>query len=304
MQFPSENDFSVNIKDYFKQKTAQVDSWLDRLLPAENAEPAVIHQAMRYSVFAGGKRLRPILAIAAGEIFGADERELMPAACSLEMIHTYSLIHDDLPAMDNDDLRRGMPTCHVKFGEAMAILAGDALLTQAFLTLADYETRKPDLKAQVISEVARAAATTGSLIGGQVMDIQSEGKQISGQQLEAIHHAKTGALIRCSVRIGAIIGGASESELGAITKYGEKAGLAFQVADDVLDETATSAELGKTAGKDQASKKATYTSLYGTDGARKMAEMLCREAIASARQIGLGTETLESIAHFIVARKS
>lgn len=303
-QFPSKQESSVSISDYFKRKAATVDEWLDHLLPAESETPGTIHQAMRYSVFAGGKRMRPILAIATGEIFGADERELLPAACSLEMIHTYSLIHDDLPAMDNDDLRRGMPTCHIKFGEAMAILAGDALLTQAFLTLADYQTSSWDRKVRVISEAARAAATTRALIGGQVLDIQSEGKQITGEQLEAIHRAKTGALIRCSVRIGAILGGASPTELDALTEYGEKAGLAFQVADDLLDETATSEELGKTAGKDAATQKATYTALYGLNGAREMASRLCQEAILAVRRTERDTRILESIARFIVERKS
>jgi geranylgeranyl diphosphate synthase type II len=303
-QCPSKTKPLVNISEYFKQKAAQVDLWLDRLLPPESEIPATIHQAMRYSTFAGGKRLRPILTIATGGIFGADERELMPAACSIEMIHTYSLIHDDLPAMDNDDLRRGMPTCHVKFGEAMAILAGDALLTQAFLTLADYETSNAEKKARVVSEVAHAAATTRALIGGQVLDIQSEGKPVSGAQLEEIHRAKTGALIRCSVRIGAIIGGASEDELESLTEYGEKAGLAFQVADDLLDETATSEELGKTAGKDAASQKATYTSLYGVDGARQMADRLCREAIGATKKVRQDTAVLSAIARFIVERRS
>jgi geranylgeranyl diphosphate synthase type II len=294
----------VDIKQYFKRKAELVERELDRLLPAETETPPTIHQAMRYSVFAGGKRLRPILAIAAGEIFGASESELLPAASALEMIHTYSLIHDDLPAMDNDDLRRGMPTCHVKFGEAMAILAGDALLTQAFVTLADYETSHPDRKARVISEVAKAAATKNALIGGQVLDMQSEGKPVSGQQLEEIHRGKTGALIRCSIRVGAILGGASEAELSALTVYGEKAGLAFQVADDLLDEIGTSEELGKTAGKDAASHKATYTALYGIHGAREMAERLCREAIAAVRNLERDTKVLESIARFIVERRS
>ncbi len=304
MQFPSSSQLAIDVTAYFKQQAPKVDEWLDRLLPDEHETPQTIHQAMRYSIFAGGKRLRPILAIATGELFGADERELLPAACSLEMIHTYSLIHDDLPAMDNDDFRRGRPTCHIKFGEAMAILAGDALLTQAFLILADYETSSLERKVRVISEVAHAAATTRALIGGQVLDIQSEGRQITGEQLESIHRAKTGAMIRCSVRVGAIIGGANERELDALTEYGEKAGLAFQVADDLLDETATSEELGKTAGKDAESQKATYTSLYGIAGARKMAANLCQEAIAAARRAERETKVLESIAQFIVERKS
>jgi geranylgeranyl pyrophosphate synthase len=294
----------VKINEYFQQKAARVDHWLDRLLPPESEAPSIIHRAMRYSVFAGGKRLRPILTVATGEVFGAGEKYLLPAACALEMIHTYSLIHDDLPAMDNDDLRRGMPTCHIKFGEAMAILAGDALLTQAFLTLADYESQSYEIKTRVISEVAHASATTRALIGGQVLDIQSEGKPVTGAQLEEIHKAKTGALIRCAVRIGAIIGGASDDELNAITQYGEKAGLAFQVADDLLDETATSEELGKTAGKDAASQKATYTALYGIDGAGQMADRLCREAVSAARRTHRDTSILESIARFIVERRS
>jgi geranylgeranyl diphosphate synthase type II len=294
----------VNISDYFKQKNALVDEWLDRLLPAESESPATIHEAMRYSVFAGGKRLRPILAIAAGEIFGADERELLPAACSLEMIHTYSLIHDDLPAMDNDDLRRGRPTNHIVYGEAIAILAGDALLTQAFRTLADCQSTDAGRKVRVFSEVAQAAGTTRALIGGQVLDIQFEGKPVTGQQLEEIHRAKTGALIRCAVRVGAILGGANERELAALTEYGEKAGLAFQVADDLLDETATSEELGKTAGKDATSHKATYTLLYGIDGARAMADRLCREAIDAVQRIDRETTVLKNIARFIVERRS
>lgn len=303
-QCPSKPKPSVNITEYFKQKAAQVDQWLDRLLPPESEIPFTIHQAMRYSTFAGGKRLRPILTIATGEIFGADEGELLPAACSIEMIHTYSLIHDDLPAMDDDDWRRGMPTCHVKFGEAIAILAGDALLTQAFLTLADYSTSNAERKTRVISEVARAAATSRALIGGQVMDLQFEGKPVTGAQLEEIHRAKTGALICCAVRVGAIIGGASEDELKSLTEYGEKAGLAFQVADDLLDETATSEELGKTAGKDAASHKATYTSLYGVDGARQMADRLCREAITATQKVRRDPSVLSAIARFIVERRS
>ncbi|MDX2032362.1 MAG: polyprenyl synthetase family protein [Blastocatellia bacterium] len=294
----------MSIHEYFKQNAGLVDEWLERLLPAETAVPTTIHQAMRYSVFAGGKRLRPILVIAAGGIFGAAERELLPAACSLEMIHTYSLIHDDLPAMDNDDLRRGRPTSHVVYGEAMAILAGDALLTQAFSALADFETENPARKVRVISEVAAAAGTVQALIGGQVLDIQSEGRPVTGAQLEEIHRAKTGAIIRCAVRIGAILGGADDKELAALTVYGEKAGLAFQVADDLLDETATTEELGKTAGKDLASHKATYTALYGVDGARQMADRLCREAVDAVRGFAERGRLLEEIARFIVERRS
>lgn len=301
---PSKSELQFNLNQYFKLNVARVDQWLDRLLPAADDPPAVIHEAMRYSVFAGGKRLRPLLAIATGEIFGAPEHELLPAACALEMIHTYSLIHDDLPAMDDDDLRRGMPTCHVKFGEAMAILAGDALLTQAFLSLADDNATSAETRVRVIAEVSHAAATTRALIGGQVLDIQSEGRPVTGSQLEEIHRAKTGALIRCAVRIGAIIGGAAATELEALTSFGEKAGLAFQVADDLLDETATSEELGKTAGKDAASQKATYTALYGIAGAKQMADRLYSEALAAAQSIDRDTSILQQIARFIVERRS
>jgi geranylgeranyl diphosphate synthase type II len=294
----------VDIQDYFKNKILLVDQWLDRLLPDESEAPSIIHQAMRYSIFAGGKRLRPILAIAAGEIFGADEVELLPVACSLEMIHTYSLIHDDLPAMDNDDLRRGRPTNHIVYGEAMAILAGDALLTRAFQTLSAYQSANPEKQIRVLHEVAVAAGTVRALIGGQVLDISFEGKPVSGEQLEEIHRAKTGALIRCAVRAGAIAGGANPAELQALTLYGEKAGLAFQVADDLLDETGTSQELGKTAGKDAASHKATYTALYGLARARQMANRLCEEAITAARSIDRNTTALEEIARFIVERRS
>jgi geranylgeranyl diphosphate synthase type II len=292
------------IQEYFREIIAAVDSWLDRLLPAADAPPAVIHKAMRYSVFAGGKRLRPILLIATGEIFGAAESELMPAACALEMIHTYSLIHDDLPAMDDDVLRRGRSTCHVAYGEAMAILAGDALLTHAFRTLAAHGPEDAAIRLRVMAEVAQAAGTVGALIGGQVLDIQHENLAVDAEVLESIHRAKTGALIRCAVRVGAILGRASESELESLTEYGEKSGLAFQIADDLLDETGSSAELGKTAGKDAAAHKATYTALFGINGARARAETLCREAIAALDRIPRETPVLAAISRFIIGRKS
>jgi geranylgeranyl diphosphate synthase type II len=300
----SDSGTILAISEYFKQKGTLVDQWLDRLLPSEDVPPSEIHQAMRYSVFAGGKRLRPILTIATGETLGAPEEELLPVACALEMIHTYSLIHDDLPAMDNDSLRRGRPTCHVVFGEAMAILAGDALLTQAFRSLAETDALTPEKKVQVIAELAQAAGTVGALIGGQVLDLRCEGKEVDGAQLDEIHRAKTGALIRCAVRVGAVIGEASDRELELFTTYGEKAGLAFQIADDLLDETATSEQLGKTAGKDAKTKKATYTALYGVEKSRHLARQLCHEAIEAVRLTCLNTALLEEIAHFIVERKS
>ncbi len=294
---------SETITAYFKQQAARVEQWLERLLPAVSQTPATIHEAMRYSIFAGGKRLRPALVIATGEVFDAPEQALLPAACALEMIHTYSLIHDDLPAMDNDNLRRGRPTNHKVYGDAMAILAGDALLTQAFITLANIEGISAEIKVRVIAEVAQAAGTANALIGGQVLDIQNEGRQVTAEELDAIHRAKTGALIRCCVRVGTIIGSASEGDLELLTEYAEKAGLAFQIADDVLDATATSEELGKTAGKDEAAQKATYVSLYGIETARQRAAQLCREAIAAVQKIGRETAQLEAIARFIVERK-
>ncbi|MEP7272774.1 MAG: polyprenyl synthetase family protein [Acidobacteriota bacterium] len=293
-----------SIQEYFRARIALVEESLDALLPAVSEPPPLIHEAMRYSVFAGGKRLRPILVLAAGEVFGAQAADLLPAASALEMIHTYSLIHDDLPSMDNDTLRRGRPTCHVVFGEALAILAGDALLTQAFRALSGDGPVDEGIRLRVISEVAEAAGTVRALIGGQVLDIQSEGNEVDIKTLETIHRGKTGALIRCAVRVGAIIGGANEKELALVTIYGEKAGLAFQVADDLLDELATSEELGKTAGKDARTQKATYTALFGVEGARKRATELCHEAIQAVTLMGRDTETLEQIARFIVERRS
>jgi geranylgeranyl pyrophosphate synthase len=294
----------VDVSRYLKEKMARVNEWLEKLLPSVTEVPAEIHQAMHYSTMAGGKRLRPILLLAAGEAFGTDESTLMPAACALEMIHTYSLIHDDLPAMDNDNLRRGMPTCHVKFGEAIAILAGDALLTHAFRTLTDFLQIEAETRVRVISEVAQAAGTTRALIGGQVLDIQHEGRQISGDQLAEIHRAKTGALIRCAVRVGAMIGGATKQQLQFFTEYGEKIGLAFQIADDVLDATATSEQLGKTAGKDAASHKATYVSIHGIETARQLAENTCQEAIKALQKAGVEAAILAELARFMIGRKS
>jgi geranylgeranyl diphosphate synthase, type II len=294
----------ITTTQYLQQQSARTDEWLDRLLPAADVVPQTIHEAMRYSIFAGGKRLRPALVIASGELFDADEKSLLPAACAVEMIHTYSLIHDDLPSMDNDDYRRGRLTNHKVYGDAIAVLAGDALLTQAFITLSEIEGLEADQKLRIIQEVATAAGTVKALIGGQVLDIQSEGKPFDAELLDSIHQAKTGALIRCCVRIGAIIGGANPVQLSLLTEYAEKSGLAFQVADDVLDATATSEELGKTAGKDAAVQKATYVALYGVEAARERAQLLYTEALMAAKKTGLETARLEQIAQFIIARQS
>jgi geranylgeranyl diphosphate synthase type II len=260
---------------------------------------------MRYSLFAGGKRLRPALVLTSGEALGAPTDGLMPAACAIEMIHTYSLIHDDLPAMDNDDLRRGRPTCHKAFGEAIAILAGDALLTEAFRVLAS-DTANGDAGRQirVIREVATAAGTVDGLIGGQVADIESEGKQVASSTLEYIHRSKTGAMITASVVIGGIIAGANDEQIEKLRAYGERTGLAFQIADDILDVTSTSEQLGKTPGKDQAARKATYPAIHGIEASELRARRLVDEAVEIIAGIQADTQILANIARFIIARKS
>jgi len=292
------------VNEYLVRRAQEVNGWLEKFLPAESTPPETIHRAMRYSMMAGGKRLRPALVLASGEAFGASAEHLMPAACAVEMIHTYSLIHDDLPAMDNDDLRRGRPTCHKVFGEAKAILAGDALLTLAFNVLAARLSCDSDRKVRVIAEVSRIAGTIEALIGGQVADIENEGRDVSAQTLEYIHRSKTGALIRGSVLIGGIIAGAGQAELEKLSDYGARIGLAFQIADDVLDVTASSEQLGKTAGKDQAAKKATYPAVHGIEASRRRALELVNEAVAIVSGLDAGTEMLASMARFIVARSS
>jgi len=294
----------MNLQEYFDRCVVEINRALDNLLPPEKTAPETIHKAMRYSVFAGGKRLRPVLTIASGEAFGGSLENLLPVACAIELIHTYSLIHDDLPALDNDDLRRGRPTCHKVFGEAMAILAGDALLTRAFQILAD-EGGLPDAqRILILREVSAAAGTINALIGGQVLDIQSEGKDIDKAGLEQIHRGKTGAMIRVAVRTGAIVAGVGGSTLDKLTVYAEKVGLAFQIADDLLDVTATSEQLGKTAGKDAAVNKATYPAVYGIETSKKLALHLSNEAVEALSRLDTNTEVLTSLARFVVDRNS
>lgn len=291
--------------DYLKRRAAEVNQWLDRLVPSETTPPEQLHRAMRYSLLAGGKRLRPSLTLAAGEALGADTDDLMPAACAIEMIHTYSLIHDDLPAMDNDDLRRGKPTCHKAFGEAVAILAGDALLTQAFRVLsADAPHRDAERQVRVIREIATAAGTVDALIGGQIADIEGEGKNVDASTLEYIHRSKTGAMITASVVVGGIIAGAREGQIDKLRGYGERIGLAFQIADDILDVTSTSEQLGKTPGKDQAANKATYPAIHGIAASNARARRLVDEAIEIVAVLDLKTRVLEDVARFIIARSS
>ena len=290
--------------EYLARRAEEVNGWLEQLLPAQSTPPQTLHGAMRYSMMAGGKRLRPALVLASGEALGAAAEDLMPAACAVEMIHTYSLIHDDLPAMDNDDLRRGRPTCHKAFGEAIAILAGDALMTLAFNVLATSLSCGAERQIRVMREVARAAGTVDGLIGGQVADIENEGRDVTAGALDYIHGSKTGALIRGSVLIGGVIAGAGELELMKLGEYGGRIGLAFQIADDILDVTASSEQLGKTAGKDQAAKKATYPAVHGMEASRRRAALLVEEAVEIVSGLDARTEVLGAIAGFIIARSS
>ncbi len=283
----------------------EVDVALDRYLPAESAYPAEIHRAVRYSVFAGGKRLRPLLTIAGAEVFGVTLARALPAACAIEMVHTYSLIHDDLPALDNDDFRRGRPSNHKMFGEAMAILAGDALLTRAFELLATETARwfPPKTVVRLVAELGRAAGTAG-MIGGQVVDILSEGKKVSAETLDYIHRHKTGALFACCLRSGAIMGGARRAELERLTRFAEKIGLAFQVVDDILDITGDARKLGKKTGADRERQKATYPALYGLEKARKLADALLEEALAELAPFGDSAQNLKALSRLLVCREA
>jgi geranylgeranyl diphosphate synthase type II len=293
------------VESWLSRRAEEVNAELARRVPAEDAPPASIHKAMRHSLLAGGKRLRPALVLACGEALGAKAAALMPAACAIEMIHTYSLIHDDLPAMDDDDLRRGRPTCHKVFGEAVAILAGDALLTRAFQVLAA-EDAAPDAarRLALIQEYSQAAGTVDGMIGGQVVDMESEGKKVDAPTLEYIHRAKTGAILVASAVAGAIVAGASAQQLERIRTYGQRIGLAFQIADDVLDVTSTAEQLGKTPGKDVAAGKATYPALYGIEASRQKAHELVAQAVEAVSGLGASAEILGSLARFVVARVS
>jgi geranylgeranyl diphosphate synthase, type II len=293
----------MNFPAFFEEDRAAVDAALDRLMPAENAQPSSIHRAMRYSVQAGGKRVRPILCLESARIFAADVTHVLPIACALEFIHTYSLIHDDLPALDNDDLRRGKPTCHKKFGEATAILAGDALLTLAFETLANTSIG-PTRSVAIISHVAASAGTINGMVGGQVADLEAEGRAVQSAELEYIHRSKTAALIRASVVSGAIGGGGDDEAVARLIRFGETIGWAFQVVDDILDVEESSAALGKTAGKDAAQRKATYPSLYGLEKSRQFAKELEARAMAEIEPYGAGAARLRELAEMIVHRRA
>ncbi|HEX3372390.1 MAG TPA: farnesyl diphosphate synthase [Candidatus Acidoferrales bacterium] len=288
---------------FFEEDRAAVDAALDRLMPGENTQPPSIHKAMRYSVQAGGKRVRPILCLESARLFSADVTPVMHVACALEFIHTYSLIHDDLPALDNDDLRRGKPTCHKQFNEATAILAGDALLTLAFETLANAPV-DPARRVAILSHVAASAGTVGGMVGGQVADIEAEGRSIAPAELEYIHRSKTAALIRASVVAGAIAGGADDQDVERLKRFGETIGWAFQVVDDILDVEESSASLGKTAGKDIEQKKATYPSIYGLEKSRHFAKELEERAMGDIEPYGAKASRLRELANMIVHRRA
>ncbi len=296
----------VDVKETLRCGAERTERALERLIPAENRTPASIHKAMRHSVFAGGKRLRPVLCIEAARMIARtplppDGVEELGAA--IEMLHTYSLIHDDLPALDNDDLRRGKPTCHVAFGEATAILAGDALQTQAYEVLANLRIPAPSV-VEIVRLVAQATGTVEGMIGGQVLDLEAEHHKPTAEMVDAIHRAKTGALIRVSLVTGAIYGGGTPDDIHRLTEFGRKAGLAFQIVDDVLDMTEDSAHLGKTAGKDLASDKATWPAVFGIDRSIADANQLITAAFEYLEPYGNHADTLKAVAQYLIERKN
>ena len=303
----------MDIKKYLQEKKEIVDLALEKYFPSQpdsiegEVIPASLHKAIRYSLFAGGKRIRPILSMAAFESVGGKGDTILPFSCALELIHTYSLIHDDLPALDNDNYRRGNPTCHKVFGEAIGILAGDALLTEAFRLMTnqviqEFSLRNGRLALDMIHQVAQAAGVFG-MVGGQVVDIESEGKGVDFPTLQYIHTHKTGALILVSVRVGAMLGGANKETLKALTRFGEGIGLTFQIADDILNVEGKAALLGKKTGSDLSRKKATYPSLFGLEESKRRAKELVTSAIEAIRSFGSEAEPLREIAWFILSRE-
>ncbi len=292
------------LQEFLASEQARVDAALERLTPPESQHPATIHRAMRYSLFAGGKRIRPILCVAGAAAIADHVPGALEAGCALEMIHTYSLIHDDLPALDNDDFRRGKPTCHKVFGEAMAILAGDALFTLAMQTLVSINGLEPARIVALVHELSFSAGTVDGMIGGQVTDIEGEKQPPTPELLHLIHHAKTGALLRASVRMGGVCAGANTTQAAALSSYGEHVGLAFQIVDDILDVEESSEALGKTAGKDAAQGKITFPAVYGLDASKAMAQEQCRLAHETLTPFGDRAQRLHEIADLIVHRKS
>jgi geranylgeranyl diphosphate synthase type II len=294
----------MDIKAYLAKKKDLVDKSLEKLVPPATTFPPSVHEAMRYSLFAGGKRVRPILALAAAEALGAKTADLLPIADSLELIHTYSLIHDDLPAMDDDDFRRGLPTCHKKFGEALAILAGDGLLTMAFEVLSDPRRLKAVSAARLVAVIKEISTSSGvfGMVGGQVVDIESEGKDVDFPTLEYIHTRKTGALIRASVRVGALYAKAGKRQYLALTHYGEMVGLAFQIADDILDLTGTREETGKDVGSDLKKGKKTFPAFYGLEESRRRAREVSDRAVLALKDFDRKADPLRELAKYIVNR--
>jgi geranylgeranyl diphosphate synthase type II len=293
----------MKLPEFFEEDRIAVDAELERLMPPETAPPVSIHTAMRYSVFAGGKRIRPILCLETARIFGQDVAHAQFPACAIEFIHTYSLIHDDLPALDNDDLRRGKPTCHKKFGDAIAILAGDALLTLAFETIGKSSV-SAERQVAMLMEISGAAGTVNGMVGGQVADIEAEGAKVGPEMLEYIHRSKTAALIRASITAGAISAGAPADDVARLRHFGEMIGWAFQVTDDILDVEESSAALGKTAGKDIAQQKATYPSVFGLERSHQFAKDLATKAINQLSVYGEKADRLRQIAEFLVLRRA
>jgi geranylgeranyl pyrophosphate synthase len=294
----------IELEEFLANSAESVDASLDALIPRPETEPRRLHEAIRWSLFAGGKRFRPALVFAAGQTFGASIEKMLRTASAVEMIHTYSLIHDDLPSMDDDDLRRGRLTCHKKFDEATAILAGDVLETMAFQTIAEDELLPATMRIYIISEIARAAGTPHGMVAGQQLDLEAEGREVSIDEVEQIHRLKTGALITACGKAGAIIGGADESEINIIADYSAKLGLLFQITDDLLDVTQSTEDLGKTAKKDIAANKATYPSVYGTEATAELVRKLCDETVAVLEQIRRPTELLTGIARYTAERGS
>ncbi len=291
------------LRTFFTDCSKMVEKILDALVPLAHIEPKKLHEAIRWSLLAGGKRFRPALLFAVGKTFGAENVKLLRTAAAIEMIHTYSLIHDDLPAMDDDDLRRGKATCHKKFGEATAILAGDVLQTLAFQAIAEDENLSAEIRVKLISELAKAAGTPIGMVAGQQFDLEAEGKSITIEQLEKIHHRKTGAMICGAARSGAIIAEANERELEAVSNYASELGLLFQITDDLLDVTQPTEVLGKTAGKDVSAEKATYPAFYGLEETRRLAENIYAKACQKLKKIDKETNLLSEIADFILKRE-
>lgn len=293
-----------NLKKLFAKVRDSVDRTLDEIIPNAEVSPQRLHEAVRWSIFAGGKRFRPALVLAVGEVFDVSPEKFLKSAAAIEMIHTYSLIHDDLPVMDNDDLRRGRATCHKKFDEATAILAGDVLQTLAFQAIAEDENLSAEIRIKLVSELARAAGTPVGMVAGQQLDLDAEKKVVLIEELERIHQSKTGAMIGISARAGAIIAETNEKTLEAVTNYALKLGLLFQITDDLLDVTQTTEVLGKTAGKDLTAEKATYPALYGLEEAQNLAKKVYSEACEELEKINKNTEILRELVGFILNRTS